>query len=299
MSFVARSILGPDDLVLCAGTVPDTDVHERVEVARVAGYRGVGLRSGDCLRVCEEDSLGALRTALAARGLEIGELDGMTHWAPRHHAPGHRATGQPRGRLRERHDALWRVAEEVGARTLNVIEMDPETGQDDEMAEAFAALCDRAVELGMLVQLEPLPWTGIPDLAAAARIIRLADRPNGGLCVDTWHLLRAGQGPADLTLQLTDLVVGLQVNDAPAAPGPDLLEETQHHRLLPGAGDAQVVRVLATLREAGCRAPIGVEVMSDELAQLPAVVAATLAAEATRAVLAEAAGIRSPRVAGQ
>ena len=295
MNFASRSALGPDDLVLCAGTVPATDVAERVDVAAFTGYRGVGLRSGDCLQVWEEGSLGTLRTGLAARGLEIGELDGMTHWAPRHHAPGHEATGQPGGRLRERHDALWRVAEEVGARTLNVIEMDPETGPDDEMAEAFAVLCERAAGLGMLVQLEPLPWTGIPDLAAAARIVRLADRPNGGLCVDTWHLLRSGQGPADLTAELTGLVTGVQVNDARAVPGGDLLEETQHHRLLPGAGDAQVARVLATLRDACCEAPVGVEVMSDELARLPAVTAATLAAEATRAVLAEASRARSPR----
>ena len=137
----------------------------------------------------------------------------------------------------------------------------------------------------MLVQLEPLPWTGIPDLATAARIVRLADRPNGGLCLDTWHLLRSGQGPADLHPDITALVVGLQVNDAPADREDDLLEETQHRRRLPGHGDAQVATVIGALRGAGVLAPVGVEVMSDELAALGPAAAATLAAEAIRVVL--------------
>ena len=40
----------------------------------------------------------------------------------------------------------------------------------------------------------------------------------------------------------------------------------------------------------GCRAPVGVEVFSSELQQLPAREAARRAADATRAVLAQARG---------
>lgn len=291
MSFVGRSHLGPEDLVLCAGTVPGTDIRARVEAAASAGYRGIGLRAGECLHIRGGDSsVAELRTLLADHDLEIGELDGLTHWATRHFAPGYPAGGRPGLRdPREAHEALWWVAEELGARTLNVMEMDRESGPIEMMAAGFAALCDRAEPLGMLVQLEFLPWSGIPDPSAAAAIVRLAGRANGGLCLDTWHLLRSGQGPENLVPDLTDLVVGIQVNDASATAGDDLLHETQHRRLLPGQGAARVAAVLRRLRQAGVDAPVGVEVMSDELATLPPAVAAARAAAATRTVLAEAA----------
>ena len=294
MNFVCRSGLGPEDLVLCAGTVPGTDIRARVEAAASAGYRGIGLRGGDCLRARADGvTVADLRTLLDEHDTEIGELDGLTHWAARHFAPHHQATGRPGSAdPRAAHEALWWAAEKLGARTLNVMEMDYEAGPVEMMAAGFAALCDRAEPLGMLVQLEFLPWSGIPDLAAAASIVRLAGRANGGLCLDTWHLLRSGQGPEDLDPGLIDLIVGIQVNDAPATAGDDLIDETLHDRLLPGKGAARVAAVLRRLRQGGINAPVGVEVMSDELALLPAAEAASRAAIATRMVLAESA-IRS------
>lgn len=282
--FTSRSTLGADDLVLCGSTLIATPVEERIEIAAAHGFRGVGLRSVDCRRVWNKGSVAEVRARLAHHGLEVGELDGMTQWAPRHQTLTS-VTGQRAEGLADRMAALWWFAEEVGARTVNVIEMESETGSTEEMAEAFAALCDRAAEVGMFVQLEPLPWTGIPDLASAAAITRMAGRVNGGVCLDTWHLLRAGQGPEDLTTDLTDTVVGIQVSDAPATPSDNLLHETQHERLLPGQGAARVAEVLQRLRDAGVQAPVGVEVMSDRLTAMPPAEAAAVAAEATRAVL--------------
>ena len=90
-------------------------------------------------------------------------------------------------------DDLFAMAEAVGARSLNAVDVFGGSWTVDEAAEAFAGLCARAAEHGLLVHLEWLPWSRIPDLATA-----LADRrngpapPNGGLNVDAWHLVRAG-----------------------------------------------------------------------------------------------------------
>jgi sugar phosphate isomerase/epimerase len=85
-----------------------------------------------------------------------------------------------------------------------------------------------------------------------------------------------------------DLVLCVQINDAPAVAEADLSEETQHRRLLPGQGSFDLVGLIKTLDEIGCPAPIGVEIFSDELYKQPPGEVARRSAEATRAVLSAA-----------
>jgi len=42
----------------------------------------------------------------------------------------------------------------------------------------------------MRLHLGAMPYSGIPGLAASWGIARLADRPNGGLLVGSWHHYR-------------------------------------------------------------------------------------------------------------
>ena len=113
----------------------------------------------------------------------------------------------------------------------------------DEAAAAFAGLCDRAAEHGLLVHLEFLPWSKIPDLATAWQIIRGADRPNGGLMLDAWHYFRSGPDSTLLRSIPGASILGVQLSDAPAAPEPEPLQATLHARLLPGQGAAGVADV--------------------------------------------------------
>ena len=65
--------------------------------------------------------------------------------------------------------------------------------------------------------------------------------------------------------------------------GDDLVKETMEARRLPGEGAIDLVGLIRTLDGIGCSAPIGVEVFSAELRQLPPVEAARRSADATRA----------------
>lgn len=286
-------MLGPDDLVLCAGTVLGSGFRERAEAASAAGFAGMTLWAQDWQRALDEGLTAAdMRAVLDDNGLRIGELDAVTDWLPRESGA---ETDSDAVGFAVPADVFWDMAEALGARSLNVVEIVGATVDTDRAAEAFAALCDRGAEYGLLVHLEFLPWSGIPDIRAAARIVDLADRPNGGILLDTWHLCRSGGGPADLDPETARRVNGIQISDAPADPeaGADgaegaeaLMDETMHRRLLPGQGDADVAGVLAALRAAGVDAPVGVEVFSDDLARLGTRTAAQAAASAARAVLA-------------
>jgi sugar phosphate isomerase/epimerase len=80
----------------------------------------------------------------------------------------------------------------------------------------------------------------------------------------------------------------VQINDAPAEPQPDLMHETMNARLLPGAGDFDLIGMIRTLEQIGSAAPIGVEVFSTGLASQPIDSIARSWARAAEALLQQA-----------
>ena len=281
--------LGPDDLVLCAGSVLATPFLERLAPAQAAGFRGVSIWPHE-VEAARAAGVGPaeLRTRVADHGLAIAELDAVAVWLPGHRAP---PTGLDPGARRLLHydaEHVCPVGEAVGARSITAIEFLGVKAPLDEAAEAFARLCDRAAQHGLLVHLEFLPWAGVPDLAHAWEIVRRAGRENGGVLVDAWHFFRSGSTLGQLRAIPGERVLGIQLDDAPAVVEADLVDETQHRRLVPGQGALDLVGLLRTLDAIGCRAPKGVEVFSDELARRPCAEVCRDLAAATRRVLAAA-----------
>ena len=270
--------LGRDNLVLCAYTIPDATFEERVQAAADAGFSAISLRTRDYTIARDAgftDS--AVRALLHDHGLRVAELDVLWEWA----------LGGERGeRARRQEDKLRAVATAVGARSINVLSEieDPL----EVVAERFAALCDRCASDGLLAHIEFLPWSTVPDVATAAAIATLAGRPNGGILIDSWHHFRGPGGLEPLRALDAGIVRAVQLSDAPARAEDDLLDETQHRRLLPGDGDLDLVGLVATLDAVGADAPIGVEVFSDDLYRVAPRDAAAAAAAATRRVLAAA-----------
>jgi sugar phosphate isomerase/epimerase len=284
-------MLGPRDLVLCAGTVPRASFREKVEAAADAGFAGVSLFVADYESARAGGSSDAeLRGALADRGVAVADLDPLLAWIPGA-GPGGGVTAEGMAFFRHGPDDFFRVADALGARSLNVaLASDPGLPRA-ALAEHFADLCDRAAEHGLLVHLEFLPWSPVPDLRAALEVAELAGRPNGGVTLDAWHLARSGGAADDVRTAAGARILAVQLSDAPSVPEPDLVEETLHRRLLPGQGAIDLAGVVRAVAAIGAPAPLGVEVFSDALAALPAAEAARRAGDAARAVIA-AAGAR-------
>jgi sugar phosphate isomerase/epimerase len=281
--------LSREDLVLCAGTVVGTPFFDRLGPARSSGFAGVSMQPADyhALRAGGVTD-GEIRARVADHGLQISEFDAVTTWFAGHEPP---AGWDPvvAGMLRANTaEAVCPIAGSLGARSVTVVEFYGVPVEIDTAAAGFAAVCDRAADHGLLAHLEFLPWAGIPDLRTAWDIVRRADRANGGLLIDSWHLFRSGSTLAELAAVPGDKVLYVQVDDAPADPEADLSEETQHRRLLPGDGSFDLVGLVRTLDSIGSTAPIGVEVFSDELARHPVDEVVRRCAEATRSVLVAA-----------
>jgi sugar phosphate isomerase/epimerase len=279
----ARDRLGFGDLVLCAGTVPRSGFAERAAAAAEAGFAAISLFPQDYRRA-RESGLGnaELRGILRDAGLRVAEIDPLLSWMPGA-AGGIEAEG--REFLEHGEDTFYEIADALGARSINAVLADPGDVVLDAVADAFAALCDRAAAHGLLVHLEFLPWTRIGDVATAAAVVERAGRANGGVMLDAWHHFRSGSPHAALPAAR---ILGIQLDDAPARPEPDLVDETLHRRLVPGEGAIDLVALLRELAAGGCHAPIGVEVFSDALAALPVRDSVRLVGEASRRVLAAA-----------
>ncbi len=281
------STLGPADLVLCSGTLPrETSFPDRLQAAAAAGFSALSLWGRDYGAARHQGYSDAdLRSMVDDHGLAVAELDPAWWWTPGAgdvHIP---PAADPVDVFRYDEDELLRIAEVFGARSINAADVLGGNWSRHDAAEGFAGLCDRAADHGLLVHLEWLAWSKVPDLETALEIVDLADRPNGGLIVDTWHCARTGTTAAQLSALPGARVLAIQIDDGPAVAEDDLVDATLHHRRLPGQGDFDLVGYLRALKETGTRAPIGVEVFSDEIHALGADVAARLAAEATRRLL--------------
>jgi len=281
--------MGPDDLVLCAGTLPrGVPFAERLSVAADAGFRHISLWGRDIAAAHSEGHSDAdMRSMLADHGLGVAEVDPAWWWLPGASEVHIDPTFDTEEVFRFGEDELLAMAAAVGARSLNAVDVFGGTWSIDDAAEAFAALCLQAGEHGLLVHIEWLPWSRIPDLATALAIVTTAGAPNGGLNIDAWHLVRAGVELTELADVPGDLILGIQLDDGPQAAEANLVEATLHHRQLPGHGEFDLVGLVRTLAATGTTAPLGVEVFSDTLHELGPLEAARRAATATRTILEE------------
>lgn len=269
----------PPPFVVSSYTLGTTvGFRDRVRAAAAAGYDGIGLRAENYWAAELSGLDGAAMAEIAgAAGVPVREVEYVTDWG----SGADRTTEQ---RRKER--AVFEMARAFGVRHVNagLLQRLPH----DAITASFAALCDRAGEL--TVALEFMPYSGVPDLTAAWRVVGDAGRPNGALIVDVWHWARAGQSTAALDGVPADRIVSFQLCDVRAEPMQPARAESLGHRLPPGHGHADAVGLTRALRAHGVHPRVvSVEVISDELVSLGVDHAARVSADAARDVLRRAA----------
>lgn len=276
-----RFSAGPSTLILSHHTMRHAPFDERVAAAAAAGYDGIGIniRAYRELRAAGRSD-DELLDILGQHGQQIAEVEALSGWS---------AAGDQRDRSEAAADVAFHLADVFGVFYLQSV--GPYEGSIGDAAKAFAALCDRAADHGLVVGLEFLPFTNVPDITTALRVVEGADRDNGGICVDSWHFTRGDDDWEALAAMPGDRVLDIQINDGPlVAEHPDYLEDCITNRRLPGEGEFDLVRFIRTLDEAGTTAPVSVEIISAALDELPAAEVAQRSADATRRVLAAARG---------
>ncbi|GAA2118621.1 bifunctional sugar phosphate isomerase/epimerase/4-hydroxyphenylpyruvate dioxygenase family protein [Actinomadura napierensis] len=186
------------------------------------------------------------------------------------------------------------VMERLGAtRMLVCSSVSPAAIDDDALAAGqLRLLAERAAEHGIRIAYEALAWgRHVSDYFHAWKIVRMADHPNLGLCLDSFHILARDVDPYAIRTIPGDKIFFLQLADAPALPM-DVLHWSRHYRCFPGQGDLDVAGLVAEVLRTGYDGPLSLEVFNDIFRQAASM---RTAQDAMRSLIAleEQVGVRA------
>ncbi|MDR3451461.1 MAG: sugar phosphate isomerase/epimerase [Rhodoferax sp.] len=137
------------------------------------------------------------------------------------------------------------------------------------LSEGYARLCELMQPYGMTADLEFMPWTAVPDVKSALRIIKVAGQPaNAGILVDALHFGRSRTTLDDVRAIPRELLHYAQICDAEAGTHfttEQMIHTARCERLLPGEGTIDVSGLFDALPS---DLPVSVEVVHfDRMAQ--------------------------------
>lgn len=231
--------------------------EDRVIAAKEAGYEGIGLRAEtyvDALNegLFDEDIL----AILDKHGMKVTEVEYIVQWAE-----DNRSYEQ-----KYKEQMCFHMCELFGVKQINCGLM--ENYSVEHTAQKLKELCQRAGKY--IIGVEPMPYSGIPDMKKGWEVVKAADCENAQLILDTWHWVRANQ-PIDLEV-IKDIpaekIVSIQINDVWDRPYATsiLRDESMHDRLAPGTGIGCTAAFVKMVKDKGVEPnAIGVEVISDAI----------------------------------
>jgi sugar phosphate isomerase/epimerase len=265
---------------LAALTALDLSPPRLIDVAHACGYEQVGLRllaataGGTAYPLMDDRAqLRETKARLAATGIRVADLEIIAF---------------RENTVVASFEPFLDVGRELGAKHTLVAGYDPDL---DRFAERFAEYCAMAERYGLTGDLEFMPWTCIPDLVTASRIVEKMESPAAGVLVDALHFDRSGSRLEDISKIPRHRLHYWQICDAPAER-PTTMEELIHaareERMFPGEGGMDLVSLAKAMP---ADIPISIEVPTATLAKtVDAETRARRALGGSKAVIA-AAGI--------
>ena len=240
------------------------DLADRCAHAERAGFKGIGIWHADLEHILETRTLPEVKQLLDDHGLAYLELEFIWEWFLEPDDERRRAA-EPTKRL------LFDAAAALGAHHIKVGNIPGTPCELPRLTEAFAELCAEAAEhhdAKMVYEFMP-PDVNVRDLGTALALVEGTGAKNGGLAIDTWHLAKLGIPSAELTRIPVGYLSWVELSDGQWENMADPIDEVINHRKLPGEGEFPIREYVAACRQAGYAGPWGVEVLSEELRNLP------------------------------
>ena len=227
-----------------------------IEVAAACGYDHIGIRllpatpGGIAYPLMEDEA--ALRETIArldATGVTVADLEV--------------ASLRPETEIAA-FSAFFETGARLGARHILVAAYDPVL---DRFADRFAGFCEAAALYGLTANLEFMPWTSVPDLQTANRIVEKVAKANAGVLVDALHFDRSGSSIGEIAGIPAGRLHYWQLCDGPAerpATSEEMMRAARTERMFPGEGGIDLV---ALTRAMPADIAVSIEVPTVELAR--------------------------------
>jgi len=240
------------------------DLRDRCEQAARVGMSGTGLWHVDLEHVLEARTLPEVRRLFDDNGLAYVELEFLWEWFLDPSDERRRASDRTRA-------LLFEAAAALPAHHIKVGNIPGTPCELPRLVEAYADLCaDAASHTDARIVYEFMPFdVNVHDLETALALVDGADARNGGLAIDTWHMSKLGITPDELRRIPLARLGWVELSDGFFENMDDPVDETVNHRQLPGEGEFPLPAYIAACREIGYEGPWGVEVLSEELRNLP------------------------------
>ena len=238
------------------------DWRDRCEEAAKVGFAGIGIWHADLEHVLETHTLEEMKAIFDDAGLRHLELEFLMDWFV---DPGdeRRAASDEQRRL------LFDAAAVLEPHHIKIGNIPATPAPLEQVTERFAELCaDAAEHHAATIAYEIMPFD--PNVRTLDDVIAVAaGAPNGGIAIDTWHMGKLGIAPEELRRIPLEHLAWVELSDGQREDMPDPVDETINHRRLPGEGEFDVAAYVDVCRDMGYPGPWGVEVLSEELRNLP------------------------------
>jgi sugar phosphate isomerase/epimerase len=278
------SAVSEENLVLCnaplvggALEITGAQLKTIVDATADAGFGGASLWAFHHMAaIADGASSDQIRGWHTDRGLSVPIVESLIGWE-----------GGDAKAIETHCGPIFDVATLYGAKAVAGVVMSSEINFD-AATTGLARLATMGSERGLDVCIEWLPWTALPDLKSAWKLVQDAGAENLGLVVDAWHWLRQPGGPDEATLRSIpgERIHCVQLDDTTAVgTGDDAMMESMTNRLLPGEGDVDWPALLSILDEIGADPIWAPEVFSVRLLDEGPVEMARRIGAATRKVL--------------
>jgi len=238
--------------------------HDRCAEAVKAGFKGIGLWHADIEHQLETTTLKEMKQVFDDSGLELIQLEFLQDFFVPEGDP-LRADSDARRRL------LFEAAATFDAHHIKVGNIPGTPAELDQVTEGFAELCqDAANNTDAKVVYEFMPFdVNVRSLESALKLAEGAGQANGGLAIDTWHMAKLAITPEEMKRIPREYLTWVELSDGQYEDMEDPIDEVINHRQLPGEGEFNIAAYVDALVEAGYEGPWGVEVLSEELRNLP------------------------------
>lgn len=238
------------------------DFRDRVEAISRVGFKGMGIWHADLYKTLESRTLAEMKQILDDNGIIHVELEFLFDWF---------LDGERKKQSDQEKAKLLGAADALGARHVKVGDFFNQDVEMDKVSESFAALCKDAANSGTRILFEVMPFAMIDNLQDALTMLGNADPANGGLMIDTWHIVKMRTPFDDVAKIPRRFLLGVELNDGylETPEGMNLAEETTQQRKFCGEGEFDLPRYMAAIETSGYDGPFGIEVISMANRSLP------------------------------
>lgn len=249
-------------------------IRRRIEACGRAGFTGMGFIFEDVENALRDHSAADIRAMLADNGIDFVELEALGDWYVEGADPCTPAL---------------KLAEALGVTQVKAIGAFEGDVQVEDMADGFGKACDRFAGIGARLVIELMKASNLNTLEKGLTVVSGAGRPNGGLLIDSMHVVRCGMTLDAIAAMPPGTLLAIELDGVPGGPpDPDFWADMVDHRLQPDEGAFDNAALVRAARAAGFNGPWGSEIVAKAHRALPVEEAVQRSADALRKVLATA-----------